>query len=436
MPLSKLRFIFLGSAIALGGCSAVEDLGDMVWPSEEPPPPEVVQIPPAPGEQQARAPQQPGQPPQQGQYPPGQYPQQQGAYPPGQYPPPQYAAAPGQQQQPGQQPPGGPTPPPPLGTTSFEPTPPQQMPPTGTFVGGKIQQLRQDLSSLQNAISQHNGELQQIRNQMVQHSQGYHGIVAAINARLQVGTTPGNPVLVQQWNEAQAELDRLSNDVNNMNGLGNKAAADSAMAAYLLESTRAAYGLSGAVDEDHRQLAILEDEVNRTVVLIDRLLNELSEDVRRQTEYVGRERGNLQTLSLAIKNGELYGASLANRAYQSSAPFPGRAAADGTPTAGGRGGRPLVVIRFDRPDVEYEQALYSAVSRALERRPEAAFDVVAVTPQEGGPAKVALKTNKARRHAQDVLRSLSSMGLPPDRVNLSATTSANVSSNEVRVYVR
>ena len=124
-----------------------------------------------------------------------------------------------------------------------------------------------------------------------------------VNARLQVGTTPGNPVLVQQWNEAQAQLDRISADVAAMNNLANKVAADSAMSSYLLESTRAAYGLSGAVDEDHRQLAILEDEVNKTVVLIDRLLNELSDDIRRQTDYVNRERGNIQTLAVAIKNG-------------------------------------------------------------------------------------------------------------------------------------
>mgnify|MGYP003337350342 CR=1 FL=1 len=30
--------------------------------------------------------------------------------------------------------------------------------------------------------------------------------------------------------------------------------------------------------------------------------------------------------------------------------------------------RPLVVIKFDKPDVAYEPALYQALSRALERR--------------------------------------------------------------------
>ncbi|NIR46585.1 MAG: hypothetical protein GWM93_14610, partial [Gemmatimonadetes bacterium] len=150
--------------------------------------------------------------------------------------------------------------------------------PTGTFVGQKVQQLRTDLGRMQSAISAHNGKLQQVRGQTAQHAQGYHATVGAIQSRLQVGTTPGNPVLVQQWNEAQSLLDRVSGDMANMNSLANEVSADSAMASFLLQSVRAAYGLSGAIEEDHRQLAILEDETNRTVVLIDRLLNELSDD--------------------------------------------------------------------------------------------------------------------------------------------------------------
>jgi len=419
--------ILISSALALGGCSVFEDLGDLVWPSdEEASQPEVVQVPPpqpAAPPQQAAPQQAAQQPPPPGyrQPPPG-YPQPPPGYP--QQPPPG---------QPGAAPPA-PPPPPPLGTTNFQPTPPTPGAPTGTYVGAKVQQLRQDLTNMQAAISQHNGQLQQLRNTTVQHSQAYHGIVAAISARLQVGTTPGNPVLVQQWNEAQADLDRLDSDIAGMNSLVNKVTADSAMASFLLESVRAAYGLSGAVDEDHRQLAILEDETNRTVVLIDRLLNELSQDVRRQSQYVSRERSNLSTLSLAISNGELYGQSLANRAFRSATPGPGRAG--GAAFSGTDGRRPLVVIRFDRPKVDYEQALYSAVSQALEQRPDASFDLVAVSATKGSAAQAAINATKARKNAEAVLRSLNSMGLPADRVTLSAATSATASTNEVHLYVR
>jgi hypothetical protein len=308
--------------------------------------------------------------------------------------------------------------------------------PTGTFVGQKVGQLRRELGILQTNVRQRNDSLQEIRRATAQNAQRYHGTMAAVNARLQLGTTPGNPVLVSQWNTAQSELDRIGLDIAAMNSLANSVAADSAMVSYLLETTRATYGLQGAIDEDHRQLAILEDETNRTLVLIDRLLNELSEDISRQTAYVGNERRSLTAISLAIKNGEYYGQSLTSRAYLSAAPLTSAAPASGGGGFAATNRRPLVVIRFDRADVPYQQALYNAMSRALERRPQAAFELVAVTPSQGTPAENSLNASKVKRHADDVLRTLTEMGLPANRVNLSSTTSADAATNEVHIYVQ
>lgn len=326
---------------------------------------------------------------------------------------------------------GAGTPLPRLGTTDFQPvgvTPGQD---TGTFVGRKVVELRAELQRLQDQVGQHNGELQQLRANMVSNAQGYHGTVATINTRLQVGTTPGNPILVQQFNAAQGSLDNLNSDIAAMNKLATSVSGMSTMSAYLSESTRSAFGVSGAVDEDHRQLAILQDEVDQTVVLITRLLNEGTEDIRRQSTYVATERSNLNTLAAGIKAGEIYGASLSNVAQ--AAQGPGPIAGKPMDTSGRR---PLVVIRFDRDQVPYQQALYNAVGRVLERRPSAAFDLVAVAPASGGPARVALNSNKARRHAEDVLRSLTEMGLPPARVAVSAKTASSASTNEVHLYLR
>lgn len=320
---------------------------------------------------------------------------------------------------------------PPLGTSDFEPTGVTPGTPTGTFVGEKVNELRAELQRLQASISQHNGQLQELRGKTVQDSQRYHGAVAAINARLQVGTTRGNPILVQQFNNAQTDLDRLALDVSEMNKLATSVSGDSTMSAYLSERAQATFGVSGAVDEDHHQLAILEDEINRTVVLIDRLLKEVTEDVRRQTNYITTERSNLNLLASAIKNGEIFGASLPNRAGLANAGDGGPLKAMDT-----AGRRPLVVIRFDRADVPYQQALYNAVSRVLERRPDAAFDLVAVAPTTGGAARQALNSTKARRHAEAVLRSLMEMGLSPNRVALSGKTMREAQSTEVHLYMR
>ena len=215
----------LAAALILSGCSTASDVGDFLWPSlegDEPAAPEVVEAP-------AEIPAQPTAP----QQAPAPYGGPQAAPP---------APAPTAQPQF--------RPPPPVQNTV-----PVQLPevtpgqPTGTFVGQKIQQLRNDLTSMQAAIRAHGNELARVRNNIGQNSQAYHGIAAAIRARLQAGTTPGNPILVRQWNEVQQQLDRILSDVAQLNSLSNRAAADAGLAAFLLESTRAAYGLAGAVEE-------------------------------------------------------------------------------------------------------------------------------------------------------------------------------------------
>ena len=307
--------------------------------------------------------------------------------------------------------------------------------PTGTFVGAKVAQQRSELENLKVSVNSRRIQFEQVRDTARQNSQGYFATIAAVTARLRIGTTPGNPVLVSQWNAAQSELDRILTDIAVLNTLGNQVAADSAMSSYLLESVRATYGLQGAVDEDHRQLALIEDEVNRNVVLIDRLLAGLRETIGRYTDYVNAERRNLTALSLAIKNGEYLGPSLANRnenysnsgRVQTAAMEPQSLIADR---------RPLVVIRFDRANVEFKQALYAAISTALERRPQTTFDLVAVAPNMGSPADVALASNASKRHAETVLQALGEMGLPNSRMTLSSTTSPSVQTNEVHIYVR
>ena len=284
---------------------------------------------------------------------------------------------------------------------------------------------------MQSEITRHNKSLQQMRAQTKSNAQLYHNSIGLINSRLQVGTTPGNPFLVRQWNIGQQQLSKIDGDIGKMNSLANAVAGSSTMSSYLLETTRAAYGITGAVDEDHRQLAILEDEVNRTVVLIDRLLNELSEDIARQSAYVSNERSNLTTLSLAVKNGELLGGSLANRAY---APRSNSSTSNRLDPVSNRS--PLVVIRFDRPNIQYKQALYTAVNQALKRRPDAGFDIVAVTAAQASGGKIVVENNKAKRNAEAVLRSLSEMGLALDRVRLSSKTSRSAQSNEVHLFVR
>lgn len=154
----------------------------------------------------------------------------------------------------------------------------------------------------------------------------------------------------------------------------------------------------------------------------------------------------MQTMTLAIANGELYGQNLSNSLYKRAAEdgravYGGEAAPAPTmvSTAGGTyasNRRPLVIIRFDRPNVNYEQAVYTAVGQALDKYPAARFDLVAVGPADGNPAELAMASTEARKNGEAVLRTLTQMGLPVERVRLNSANSRDVRNSEVHIYIQ
>jgi hypothetical protein len=296
-------------------------------------------------------------------------------------------------------------------------------PDTGTAVNKTIQSLRSQVAGLQQKLSANYARLTDLRNQGAGAAGSYQEAKAHITTRLQVGTTRGNPELVAEWNTAQGQLDALSANVNALNALGTDVTNDSSAAHYALEQIGATFNVSGAVDEDHRQLQLLEDQTSQTIVMIDRLLRETSDGIQRQTAYLANERANLTTLAAAIKSGDFYGGGVSSSL-----------GSGGLQMAGG--GAPLVVVKFDRPNVDYQQILYAALNQALQNRPGANFQVVAVSPTRGTAASVQIAQSTARRHAQDVMRTMTDMGVPATRLNVASTTDPSATSSEVRVFVR
>jgi hypothetical protein len=303
--------------------------------------------------------------------------------------------------------------------------------PTGTAVGQQIQQVRTSLIGLQNRIRASGERLAQLRAVGANAAANYSAAKSTITSRLQLGTTRGNPELVAQWNSAQDSLDQVSSNINALNSLGTDVSADAAQANFTLNTIRGMYNVSGAVDEDHRQLSVLEDETSQSIVVLDRLLTTVTRDIQRATNYVANERASLTMLANAIKNGEMYGEAL-----MPSITAPQPAAAPRSVVSSAGSGTPLVVIKFDRPNVEYQQILYTALAQALERRPEAGFQVVAVAPSASSAATMQTAQAQTQRNAQAVLRSMTDMGVPASRLALMSTTDPGVSSSEVRVYMR
>lgn len=342
---------------------------------------------------------------------------------------------------------------------------------TGTVVGRRIDDLSNDLFALNSKLSALSTKLNSIEAEGRNLAAGYYASTATINTQLQSGTTPGNPRLIQKLDTAQNNLEMLADNVADLNTLAVEIADAASASSYLLDTTRSTFNLSGAIEEDHVRLSKLEDKVNASIVGVDRLLNEINDDITRTNSYLATERNNLRTLALAVSNGDLYGKNLSNHPF-SGAPVTalmqpqGMAVAPAvqqpqTPlavppemqsprasqtyqnsfngsiaTPPSNAPRPLAKIRFDKANVDYEQPIYSAVQDALNRYPNARFELIAVHPTTGNAAEQAIESTRARRSAEKVLRTLTQFGVPLDQIDMSYAPNPEAKSSEVHLFLR
>ena len=124
-----------------------------------------------------------------------------------------------------------------LGTTNFEPIEISDGSDTGTFVGQKVVSFRQELSQLQESIKTNNEELQKIRASVTSNALAYHRNVGAMEAKLQVGTTPGNPNMYQALQNAQTNIQTMTMNMDAMNQLVARVTSDAAMTEYFDSET-------------------------------------------------------------------------------------------------------------------------------------------------------------------------------------------------------
>lgn len=307
-----------------------------------------------------------------------------------------------------------------VGSTTFEPVKITEGNNTGTFVGQKVVMFRSELNQLQQSIRNNNAQLQQVRASVVNNALQYHKAIGMIEAKLQVGTTPGNPQMFAMLDGAQNNIQVMNGNANTLTQLAAKVAADSANTDYLVNAIRAAYTISGAVDEDHRQLHILENEASQTSILMNSLLNEVNNDISRQKQYVNTASDTIVHLSSAIKVGS-YGVN--------NVPMAGIATVSsfGTPSSVSSG-TPLFAVKFNKTGVKYKDGLKQAVSNAVSKKPSVIFDVVAVSPANGSGAI-------AKNNATQIFQDMIDMGINPANINLSAKTGTGTSS-EVQIFVR
>ena len=281
----------------------------------------------------------------------------------------------------------------------------------------RASELANELSGLARLIESQRAELRELAGGAGESAELYVAAVDAVRDRLRAGASPDDPILVAQWRSAQTALQAVAAAYSaRLRELGERIESNSGMAAYLSESTRAERSVHDALGADRSAIAGVESELARVMRDNDRLLAELGQTFARYAGYLdGSADGALAALEPA--------------AGTAAAPMP-------MPRAEAGAGPALIAIRFDRADVAFENALYDAVSAALQRRPDARFELVAVSPAAGGAGEAARHAEEAARNAGRVMDSLIAMNLPADRVQLAFATAPDAQVGEVRVFAR
>ena len=304
--------------------------------------------------------------------------------------------------------------------------------PTGTFVGGKINQFRGDLSSIQNAISSHNNDFLRFKDLVDEQTSVYQGLSSAIRSRLQIGTTPGNPILVGQWNDAQRALEDIQNNVNNLQIVNNRVTADAALITHLRNAIDSSFFISGAIDEDHNQLKVLNDDVQRTSVLYARLMDELDQKISREIIILNDEREYMKKLAEDVEVGKFGGRVSSPPTTSSNIQEQAKPKSiDTVNIAPLNYDNAILVIKFDDTNFDYSTALFESISNALEQMPSANFEVVAVSPTGG-----ASFSDKARQRASEVFGKIVEMGVPSERMSLTSSNSTTAQAEEVHIYLK
>ncbi|TWT15711.1 hypothetical protein [Reyranella sp. CPCC 100927] len=161
--------------------------------------------------------------------------------------------------------------------------------------GGRTGPVRADGTAPSGIVAQHADRLDALRRSTASETEGYSIAIAAINGRLQAGTTPANRDLVERWNAAQGHLDTITANLGQLDALAAQVRQQVTTVAAVPVATRPA--------PDRRAARTSESEADRTRQELRRLAGEIDGEIARQSTFLMTERPTLAALGYAVNAG-------------------------------------------------------------------------------------------------------------------------------------
>lgn len=97
---------------------------------------------------------------------------------------------------------------------------------------------------------------------------------------------------------------------------------------------------------------------------------------------------------------------------------------------------PLMIIRFNRRNISYEEQLYNVLSRALEVKPSVRFEIVSMAPIPSVKVQSDRLINRAYNNGKQIAFSMQEMGIPANRIDFKVAQKNDIRTNEVLLFVR
>jgi hypothetical protein len=96
--------------------------------------------------------------------------------------------------------------------------------------------------------------------------------------------------------------------------------------------------------------------------------------------------------------------------------------------------RPLLIVRFNQPNVYFERALKQAVTSAEQAKTGVTYEVISYIPADR--AADANGKEAANFNLSTVTSFMQQLGVPAERMSAASQVSSNVKSQEVQIFVK
>lgn len=303
------------------------------------------------------------------------------------------------------------------------------------YVSNAISTLESGVNYFENAYGQRRSNYAQLQDNITSSAKAYLDIVSDIRAKLQVGTTPGNPQLLSQLNSARVALDSLGSRVINLRELNNDIDRDLSQATFLKQMGRNAQYIQGSSQSDLDRIQATLLRLDRSTRTMETMRDSANRLIERQQGLEQIHRNELNLLNQIIYRG-VNAESFSFRPdelSQGNAPLNATSGAMATPaiqvssladnaaTQPAAGKAELLSLTLNGKKKGFEEALYGAIEKAHKANTDVTFSLKGLYPTGKTKAETKKFQTQAQKDADTVLASMVEMGVPASRVTVSVS---------------